>query len=156
MGKIRVMAMEASVVTTSLLEVDVVGCAAFTKSRALTETLAAPLAAEDQPAQSMPDASPTKWHRTKTRWFYEKFLLGPAGGYQAFDDGFRYLFNSYYEGAGPRHPRARRGLVTRPAASEIARYREHVEYAVSRLLCSGVDDEGAAVHPAAHHSRRAG
>ena len=107
--------------TTPILEVDAGDHAAFVDSRALTETLAAPLAAEDQTAQSMPDASPTKWHRAHTTWFYEEFLLGPAGGYQAFDDGFRYLFNSYYEGVGPRHPRAQRGLVTRPGTGEITR-----------------------------------
>jgi len=139
------MTMDTRVATTPLSEGDVGSRAAFTESRALTETLAAPLAAEDQTAQSMPDASPTKWHRAHTTWFYEEFLLGPAGGYQAFDDGFGYLFNSYYEGVGPRHPRAQRGLVTRPGTGEITRYREHVEDAVSRLLCSGLDDEGAAV-----------
>ena len=104
----------------------------FLDSRALTERLAAPLSPEDQTAQSMPDASPTKWHRAHTTWFYEEFVL--TGDYTAFDDAFRYLFNSYYEAVGPRHPRPERGLVTRPGAAEIGRYRSHVEQAVQALL----------------------
>jgi len=145
LGKAVLVTMDTTARTTPIREVDLGDQAAFTDSRALTETLAAPLAPEDQTAQSMPDASPTKWHRAHTTWFYEEFLLGPTGGYQAFDDRFRYLFNSYYEGVGPRHPRAQRGLVTRPGTGEITRYREHVEDAVSLLLSSGLDDEGAAV-----------
>ncbi|MFN8018891.1 MAG: ergothioneine biosynthesis protein EgtB [Acidimicrobiales bacterium] len=73
--------------------------------RGLTEAIAAPLSAEDQTAQSMPDVSPTKWHRAHTTWFFEEFVLGPnAAGYEPFHPGFRYLFNSYYEAVGARHP----------------------------------------------------
>ncbi len=88
MGKAPRMTEDTTARTASTLEVGVGAHAAFTASRALTETLAARLAAEDQTAQSVPDASPTKSHRAHTTWFYEAFLLGPAGGYQAFDDGF--------------------------------------------------------------------
>jgi len=105
----------------------------FTQSRALTEALAAPLSAEDQTAQSMPDASPTKWHRAHTSWFYEEFVLS-AKDYEPFDASFRYLFNSYYEAVGPRHPRPERGLVTRPGIEEVGRYRQHVGRAVEALL----------------------
>ena len=91
----------------------------YSKVRALTERLAAPLSPEDQTAQSMPDASPTKWHRAHTSWFFEEFLLEPAGGYDVYDPTFGYLFNSYYEAVGPRHPRPERGLVTRPSAAEV-------------------------------------
>ncbi|MFL6139350.1 MAG: ergothioneine biosynthesis protein EgtB [Frankiaceae bacterium] len=112
---------------------------AFTGVRALTERLAAPLSPEDQTAQSMPDASPTKWHRAHTSWFFEEFLLAPAGGYVPYDETFRYLFNSYYEAVGPRHPRPRRGLVTRPGAQEVGAYRRHVEEAVLGLLDRGLD-----------------
>ncbi|MEN3271360.1 MAG: hypothetical protein V7636_121, partial [Actinomycetota bacterium] len=103
--------------------------------RTTTEALAAPLSAEDQTVQSMPDVSPTKWHRAHTTWFFETFLLGPhAARYEAFDDSYAYLFNSYYEAVGPRHLRSARGLITRPGVEEIARYRQHVDRAMLELL----------------------
>jgi ergothioneine biosynthesis protein EgtB len=104
----------------------------FRASRALTEQLAALLSAEDQTAQSMTDASPTKWHRAHTSWFYEEFVLGRD--HEPFDATFRYLFNSYYEAVGPRHPRPERGLVTRPGVEEVGRYRRYVDEAVTALL----------------------
>jgi ergothioneine biosynthesis protein EgtB len=114
-------------------------CDRFTASRSLTERLAAPLSAEDQTAQSMPNASPTKWHRAHTSWFYEEFVLD-SKSYEPYDDSFRYLFNSYYEAVGPRHPRPERGLVTRPGVEEIGRYRDHVSAAVEALLDIGPTD----------------
>jgi ergothioneine biosynthesis protein EgtB len=99
----------------------------YCEVRQLTEQLAAPLSAEDQTVQSMPDVSPTKWHRAHTTWFFETFVVQPD---EPFDPAFRYLFNSYYEAVGPRHARAERGLVTRPGIEEIARYRAHVDRAV--------------------------
>src|SRR5579862_7224566 len=112
-----------------------VWCDAFRSVRAETERRAAPLSPEDQVVQSMPDASPTKWHRAHTTWFFEQFLLLPhLGGYRVFDEGFAYLFNSYYVAAGPRHARPRRGLLTRPSCAEIAAFRAHVDEAVERLL----------------------
>lgn len=113
----------------------------FAAVRDFTERLAAPLSAEDQTAQSMTDASPTKWHRAHTSWFFEEFVLGPAGGYDAFDPSYRYLFNSYYEAVGPRHPRPQRGLVTRPGIGDIARYRVYVQKEVLRRLAEGLLDE---------------
>jgi ergothioneine biosynthesis protein EgtB len=107
--------------------------------RALTEELAAPLSPEDQTAQSMTDASPTKWHRAHTSWFFEEFLLGPAGR-DPYDPTYRYLFNSYYEAVGPRHPRPDRGLVTRPGAEEIGRYRAHVDDELARLCDAGLHE----------------
>ena len=84
----------------------------YRRVRDLTEALAAPLRPEDQVIQSMADVSPTKWHRGHTTWFFETFLLEPRlAGYDAFDPDFRYLFNSYYEAVGPRHP----ACATRPA-----------------------------------------
>jgi len=115
----------------------------FQAVRALTERLAARLSAEDQTAQSMPDASPTKWHRAHTTWFFEEFLLRPQPGYTAYDPSYRYLFNSYYEAVGPRHPRPQRGLVTRPGIADIARYREYVQDAVLRDLSAGRYDQSA-------------
>jgi ergothioneine biosynthesis protein EgtB len=107
----------------------------FRAVRAETEKRAAPLSIEDQVVQSMADASPTKWHRAHTTWFFEQFLLVPhVSGYRAFDERFCYLFNSYYVAAGPRHARPRRGLVTRPDAKEVSAYRAHVDAAVVRLI----------------------
>jgi ergothioneine biosynthesis protein EgtB len=103
--------------------------------RTTTEQLAAPLSAEDQTIQSMPDASPTKWHRAHTTWFFEAFVLGPhAPWYQPFRAEFGFLFNSYYEAVGPRHARPQRGMITRPGIDEIADYRAHVDAAMCRLL----------------------
>jgi ergothioneine biosynthesis protein EgtB len=110
---------------------------AFRAVRAETERLAAPLSPEDQVVQSMPDASPTKWHRAHTTWFFEQFLLVPhLAGYEVFDSDFAYLFNSYYVAAGPRHARPLRGLLTRPDCAEVAAFRAHVDQAVERLLAS--------------------
>jgi ergothioneine biosynthesis protein EgtB len=115
----------------------------FRSVRELTEALARRLSAEDQTAQSMPDASPTKWHRAHTSWFFEEFVLGPSGGYDIFDPTFRYLFNSYYEAVGPRHPRPQRGLVTRPGIEDIRRYRAYVDEHLDNTLSAGtLDDRG--------------
>src|SRR5712671_3822255 len=103
--------------------------------RAETERRAAPLSPEDQVIQSMPDASPIKWHRAHTTWFFETFLVQPnVPGYKVYDERFAFLFNSYYVAAGPRHARPKRGLITRPTASEVADYRAHVDAAVERLV----------------------
>ena len=103
--------------------------------RAHTEALAAPLTAEDQCVQSMPDARPAKWHRAHVTWFFEEFVLRASReNYRVFDDDFRFLFNSYYEAVGARHPRPMRGLLTRPEASRIADFRAHVDAAMLRFL----------------------
>ena len=108
---------------------------AFRTVRDETERRAALLSAEDQVVQSMPDASPTKWHRAHVTWFFEQFLLCQfVPGYQPFDERFAYLFNSYYVTAGPRHARPQRGMLTRPAAAEVAAYRAHVDRAVTELI----------------------
>jgi ergothioneine biosynthesis protein EgtB len=108
---------------------------AFRRVRAETERRAEPLGPEDQAVQSMPDASPTKWHRAHTTWFLEQFLLGPhLPGYAPFHPEFHYLFNSYYVAAGPRHARPQRGLITRPDTARISEYRARVDAAVEQLL----------------------
>ena len=115
---------------------------AFLDVRAETERRAARLAAEDQVVQSMPEASPTKWHRAHVTWFFEQFLLRPfAKGYRPFDERFAYLFNSYYVAAGPRQARPQRGLITRPGAAEVTAYRAHVDAAVAELIRSAADFE---------------
>jgi len=110
----------------------------FLEVRDLTEALAEPLSAEDQTVQSMEDASPTKWHRAHTTWFFEEFVLGAhASGYRPYHEQYRYLFNSYYDAVGARHPRPQRGLITRPGTYEIGEYRRHVDSAMVDLLQSG-------------------
>ena len=120
----------------------------FAEVRSRTEALAAPLSAEDQTVQSMPDVSPTKWHRAHTSWFFETFLLAPhLSGYAVFDAVYHYLFNSYYEAKGPRHPRPERGLLSRPGIAEVARYRGYVDAAMERLIAGSGADVWAAVAP---------
>ena len=109
----------------------------YTAVRAFTEQLAAPLSAEDQCVQSMPDASPAKWHRAHTTWFFEQFILTAfLPGYQVFDQDFCYLFNWYYEAVGPRHPRPNRGLLTRPSTEHVTAYRAHVDAAMLKSAAS--------------------
>lgn len=115
--------------------------AQFEGVRACTETLAGPLSPEDQVIQSMPDASPAKWHRAHTTWFFETFLLSPnLADYSVFDQDFGYLFNSYYDAIGARHPRPKRGLLTRPDCETVARYRAHVDAAMEKLITNS-DEE---------------
>jgi ergothioneine biosynthesis protein EgtB len=107
----------------------------FKAVRALTDELAAPLSAEDQCIQPMPDASPTKWHLGHTSWFFETVVLGAlAPDYRCFDERFAYLFNSYYESLGPRQPRPQRGMITRPGVEEVRRYREEIDRRMDRFL----------------------
>jgi ergothioneine biosynthesis protein EgtB len=107
----------------------------FRAVRAETQARTAPLSAEDQIVQSMPDASPAKWHRAHVTWFFEQFLVVPNDpAYRVFDQRFPFLFNSYYVAAGPRHARPQRGLITRPNSEEVTAYRAHVEPAVERLI----------------------
>ncbi|WP_438277434.1 ergothioneine biosynthesis protein EgtB [Nitrobacter sp.] len=108
---------------------------AFLAVRGETERRAEPLSPEDQMVQSMPDASPAKWHRAHTTWFWEQFLLGQhSPGYVPFHPDYAFLFNSYYVSAGPRYARAQRGHITRPGAEEITAYRRHVDAAVVKFL----------------------
>ncbi|MDB4982048.1 MAG: uncharacterized protein JWM82_2800 [Myxococcales bacterium] len=112
--------------------------------RARTVALAAPLSAEDQLVQSMPDASPTKWHLAHTSWFFETFVLTPhAAGYHVFDERFGFLFNSYYEALGARVARAERGQLSRPGLTEVHSYRRHVDEAMERWLARGDADAQA-------------
>ena len=121
---------------------------AFRTVRNASRELAAPLSAEDQCIQSMPDASPTKWHLAHSTWFFETVLLQPhADGYRGFDARFQYLFNSYYEALGPRHPRPQRGLLTRPGIDEVHAYRAHVDAGVERLLDNVDEAEWATIEP---------
>ena len=109
--------------------------------RRSTEALVRSLTPEDMAVQSMPDASPTKWHLAHTTWFFETFVLTPRlAGYRIFDPRFGYLFNSYYEAVGARHPRPTRGLITRPSVADVLAYRAHVDAGMARLLADGPGD----------------
>ena len=112
----------------------------FEKIRRDTEALTANLTPEDQSIQSMPDVSPAKWHLGHTTWFFETFILTRLDAeYRVFDPAFDYLFNSYYEAVGPRHPRPERGLLSRPTVDIVAAYRDHVSAAMTRLIECAVE-----------------
>src|SRR5260221_3630422 len=103
--------------------------------RRATRSLAAPLSAEDCAIQSMPDASPVKWHLAHTAWFFETFLLEPhLRGYRPLEPAYRVLCNSYYNAVGEKHPRPERGMLSRSGAGEILVYRDHVDAAMRSLL----------------------
>ncbi len=115
-------------------------------TRALSLEIAAPLSAEDQVVQAHDDASPVKWHLAHTTWFFEELVLKPyLSGYEAYDARFSYCFNSYYESLGPRHPRPKRGLVTRPSAEETRAYRAYVDENLRGLLAQATPDDALAL-----------
>src|SRR5271154_6990888 len=115
----------------------------YQRVRDASTRLGAPLSDADATVQSMPDASPSKWHLAHTTWFFERMILEHnLPGYRAFDPQFNFLFNSYYESIGARQPRPRRGMITRPALETIIAYRDHVDRAMASLM---QDDLGAPV-----------
>jgi hypothetical protein len=114
---------------------------AFCVVRQRTEQIASPFSPEDQQLQSMPDASPIKWHLAHTTWFFETFILAYyAPSFEWFDEHFRYLFNSYYNAIGSQYPRPRRGLMSRPGLERVLQYRDRVTQQMLDLL-HGCDDE---------------
>ncbi len=116
----------------------------FLAARDATQVLAAPLSDEDQALQSMADASPTKWHLAHTTWFWERFVLRRyVAGYTPYDASYDYLFNSYYNAVGPRHPRPQRGLLSRPSAADVRGYRAHVDAAMADWLMTAALDADA-------------
>ena len=120
----------------------------FAEIRRESEALTANLTPEDQSIQSMADVSPTKWHLAHTTWFFETFILTRLDpGYRVFDPAFAYLFNSYYEAVGPRHPRPERGLLSRPAVDVVSAYRDHVDAAMTRFVEDAPADAWRAAAP---------
>jgi len=118
----------------------------FARVRARSLHLASSLSDEDCCAQSMPDASPIKWHLAHTTWFFETFILeAREDGFAPFHPAFRVLFNSYYNGVGAKHPRPHRGLLTRPALGDVKAYRHDVDRRIDALLSGGIDDALAAL-----------
>jgi ergothioneine biosynthesis protein EgtB len=106
----------------------------YRQVRSTTLALVEPLSDEDAMVQSMPDASPAKWHLAHTAWFFETFILAGVSGYRAFDPSYRLLFNSYYKALGGHPVRAQRGTFSRPSMEVVLQYREHVDEAMARLL----------------------
>ena len=113
----------------------------FSLSRQTTEQLCSPLSAEDQNVQSMEDASPTKWHKAHTTWFFETFILKNfLKDYKIFNEKFAFLFNSYYQTFGERQPRSKRGLLSKPSLEEIDKYRKYVNENIDHLVDVASDD----------------
>ena len=129
----------------------------FGRVRALTRELAAPLSAEDACVQSMPDASPAKWHLAHTTWFFETFVLEKyEPGFRPFLPAFRVLFNSYYNGVGDKHPRPQRGMLTRPALADVLAYREDVQARIGATFDAHGEDPRfrALVELGLHHEQQ--
>jgi ergothioneine biosynthesis protein EgtB len=129
----------------------------YQRVRAASLALARPLSDEDCQVQSMPDASPTKWHLAHVTWFFETFVLERwERAYAPFDPAFRVLFNSYYHGIGDRHPRPQRGLITRPTLAEVKRYRAHVDERMASVLAAHAHDPALAglVTLGLHHEQQ--
>ena len=131
--------------------------ARFAQTRAYTMALAAPLSAEDCALQSMPDASPVKWHLAHTTWFFETFVAAShAPGYRPFDPAYRVLFNSYYNAVGEQHPRPERGLISRPTLDDVLAYRAHVDQAMAPLFARAHEDPalGAMIELGLNHEQQ--
>jgi ergothioneine biosynthesis protein EgtB len=127
----------------------------YARVRARTVALAAPLSAEDAMVQSMPDASPTKWHLAHTTWFFEEFLLARFDpSHRWGDERWRVLFNSYYEGVGPRHARPARGVLSRPSLDDVLAWRRAVDERMLRLLGDATADALAVALLGTHHEEQ--
>jgi ergothioneine biosynthesis protein EgtB len=128
----------------------------YLRVRADTASLASPLSDADATVQSMPDASPAKWHLAHTTWFFEAMVLAPRlANYRWFDERFNFLFNSYYESVGARQPRPLRGLLTRPTLAEVLAYRKHVDAAMAEFLRSNPEQRSLEiVELGCHHEQQ--
>jgi ergothioneine biosynthesis protein EgtB len=129
--------------------------ASYAAVRRQTEVLCTPLETEDYVIQSMPEASPVKWHLAHTSWFFETFILQPhLAGYRPFHSHFGFLFNSYYQAIGPRWPRPERGLLSRPTVAEVYRYRAHVDEHMAQVLGPAVPTLRAVVSLGLNHEQQ--
>ncbi|MDB5677422.1 ergothioneine biosynthesis protein EgtB [Sphingomonas bacterium] len=123
--------------------------------RALSVALVAPLSDADASVQSMPDASPAKWHLAHTTWFFETFVLRDfVPGYALHDERFPFLFNSYYEAEGRRHARDRRGMITRPSLDEVLAYRAHVDAALADAMPTLPEAARELIRLGCHHEEQ--
>jgi ergothioneine biosynthesis protein EgtB len=134
----------------------VIDSALYHRIRAATCDLCRPLAVEDYVVQTMPDASPTKWHLAHTTWFFETFVLARVPGYRPLDPRYHALFNSYYQSLGPPPPRMRRGTRSRPTVDEVYDYRRHVDAALQQCLERGeiAGELAAALELGLHHEEQ--
>ena len=124
-------------------------------TRQLTLDLAAPLSDADATIQPNPDASPAKWHLAHTTWFFETFVLRDhLPGYSVYDERYAYLFNSYYEGEGERHPRPKRGMLSRPSLNEVRAWRAHVDEALNRISDSDLVIAGDLLELGLNHEQQ--
>ena len=124
-------------------------------TRQLTLDLAAPLSDADAAIQPFPDASPAKWHLAHTTWFFETFVLRDhVPGYRPYDERFSFLFNSYYEGEGERHERAKRGMISRPSLDEVRAYRAQVDDALEQAVPGLAPDALALVELGINHEQQ--
>jgi ergothioneine biosynthesis protein EgtB len=125
-------------------------------TRRFSLDIAQPLSAEDQVVQANEDASPAKWHLAHTTWFFEELVLKRfLRGYESFDERFSYCFNSYYESLGPRHPRPKRGLLTRPSVEEVRAYRAHVDEHLRRLTAQALPHDALSlIETGIHHEQQ--
>lgn len=130
----------------------------YRRVRAWTEAICEPLAAEDQVIQSMPDASPTKWHLAHTSWFFHTFILGAGSLRDRIDPRYAFLYNSYYNAVGPMHCRAQRGMISRPTLEEVRDYRRIVDDAMMRLLADAPEEAWRELRPVVelglHHEQQ--
>ena len=129
----------------------------YQRVRRLTQRICQSLQPEDCVIQSMPDASPTRWHLAHTTWFFETFVLKSQSWYRRFNDDFEYLFNSYYNTVGRQFPRPQRGLLSRPTVAEVWQYRAHVDAAMARLLgqADEIDSElGSTIRIGLNHEQQ--
>jgi ergothioneine biosynthesis protein EgtB len=116
--------------------------------RRFSERLCEPLEPEDYVVQSMMEASPTKWHLAHTSWFFETFILKKFScGYESAVPEYAYLFNSYYNAAGPMHCRDRRGVISRPTVAETAKYRRHIDASMQKLIGEADQEQLRALQP---------
>ena len=124
-------------------------------TRQLTLDLAGPLSDGDATIQPFPDASPAKWHLAHTTWFFETFVLRDhVPGYRPFDERWAFLFNSYYEGEGPRHARPRRGMISRPSLDEVRAYRRHVDDALEHAAFADVPTRSTLIELGINHEQQ--
>jgi len=126
----------------------------YKEIRHLSTAIAGTLSAEDQQIQSMPDASPTKWHLAHTTWFFEKMVLARDPNYEPFDDRYDAIFNSYYFGLGTPFTRANRGLLTRPGIADVYAYRDHVDRAMEQMLQDAGPERRATIVLGLHHEQQ--